>query len=194
MAAFFAGWAAGVGPEHAEQFFDNSFLAITLLLAAASGISGGGAAAYAILRRAERSLLVILTLAWGLFVLAFTIGELLLDENPGRGPAAGGNGHFNMSASNAGPGQVRVSFDYTYQVDPPGVTVTGITITPLNDTGREIDEYDAVRVDVLRGTHHVDLLLDILPEQEQELRAFSVCFTGRGEPDLGCRTVDYDRD
>jgi hypothetical protein len=197
LALFFASWAAGVGPEHAEQFFDNPFLAWTLLFAAGSGIMAGAAAAYAMVFTGERSLLVMAAFLGGLFVLLFSISEVIGHEEP-RGssstPGSGHNGHFNLSAVDVGPDQVRVNFDYTYRGDPPGTAITALAVTPLGPGGQPLEGYQPAETAVAHGTHHVSLVLDFSAEQKRELKGFSVCFTGSGQPDLGCRTVDYEPD
>jgi hypothetical protein len=195
MALFFVGLSAGVGPDNPEDFFDNPYLAITLLLAAGSGILAGAVAGWALAFTGERSVLVVAALLGGLFVLGFSVLEVVGHEEP-RGsdssPATGGNSHFNLSAIDAGPERVRVSFDYTYQNDPEDKAITGLAVTPLGSDGGPLGGYDPVEAPVARGTHHVSLVLDFSEEQVQELAGFSVCFTGSDEPDLGCRTVDYE--
>jgi hypothetical protein len=197
MALFFVGWGAGVGPDNPEDFFDNPYLAITLLLAATSGILAGTAAGYALAFTGERSVLVVAALLGGLLVLGFSVLEVVGHEElrgSGSSPATGGNSHFNLSAVDAGPERVRVSFDYTYQDDPQTKAITGLAVTPLGPDGGPLDGYHPVEAPVARGTHHVSLVLDFSEEQVQELTGFSVCFTGSGEPDLGCRAVDYEAD
>ena len=64
------------GQRGGDTFFSNPWLAATILIAAASALAGGVAAALAIFRRGERSILVLLALLLGLFVLIFMLGEL----------------------------------------------------------------------------------------------------------------------
>ncbi len=44
---------------------------------------------------------------------------------------------------------------------------------------------------VRRETGHLDVTLTFTAEQLAEVRAFSVCFTAPGEPDLGCAVKEY---
>ncbi len=57
-------------------FFDNPWMGLTALVAGLSGALAGVTAALAIVRRSERSGLVFLILLVGLFVAAFSLGEL----------------------------------------------------------------------------------------------------------------------
>jgi hypothetical protein len=195
MAVFIAGVAVEVGPDNPEDFFDNPYLAITLLLAAGSGILAGVTAAYAIAFRGERSLLVMAALLGGLFVLTFSVFEVIGHEEPrgsGSSPPASGNSHFNLSAVDAGPEQVRVSFNYTYGSDPSSGAISGVAVIPLGPDGHPLEGSEPTETAVARGTHHVSLTLDFSAEQKRELSGFSVCFRGRGDEEFGCRTVDYE--
>ncbi len=64
------------GQRGGETFFSNPWLSSTILPAAVSALAGGVAAALAIFR-GERSLFVFMTLLLGLFVLLFSLGELV---------------------------------------------------------------------------------------------------------------------
>jgi len=61
-----------------QRFFDNPWMAGTLLLAGAFAVGGGSLGAFAIVARGERSILVFLTVLYGLFVLVFAAGEVLI--------------------------------------------------------------------------------------------------------------------
>ncbi len=74
--AFYALVAAG--QRGGEAFFSNPFLAIAILLAAALAVSGAAAGAAAMIRQAERAWSVVVVIAFGLLVLAFATGEILL--------------------------------------------------------------------------------------------------------------------
>jgi len=66
------------GQRGGETFFSNPLLAITMLLAAALAVSGATAGVVAMIRQAERAWSVVLVIAFGLLVLAFATGEILL--------------------------------------------------------------------------------------------------------------------
>jgi hypothetical protein len=59
-----------------QGFFDNPWMGLTALAAGLSGALAGIAAALAVARCGERSILVFLILLVGLFVAAFSLGEL----------------------------------------------------------------------------------------------------------------------
>jgi len=65
------------GQRGGETFFSNPWLAMSMLIAASSAILGGITAVVAVFGRRERSLLSILALLIGLFVLAFVLGEII---------------------------------------------------------------------------------------------------------------------
>jgi hypothetical protein len=65
------------GQRGGETFFSNPWLASTMLVAASSAIAAGVTAVVAIFGRHERSLLSILALLIGMFVLAFVLGEII---------------------------------------------------------------------------------------------------------------------
>lgn len=65
------------GQRGGETFFSNPWLAVTMLIAASSAILGGITAVVAVFGRRERSLLSILALLIGLFVLTFVLGEII---------------------------------------------------------------------------------------------------------------------
>lgn len=65
------------GQRGGETFFDNLILTIPALLMGISGILAFFAGLISIAKRKERSVLVFLTTAFGLFVLIFVLGEFL---------------------------------------------------------------------------------------------------------------------
>lgn len=75
--ASFAFMTLGVatGQRGGEHFSDNWLLAAPALLAGIGAVASGGVGAYAIVRHHEHSLLVYLTTAMGLVVVAFVLGE-----------------------------------------------------------------------------------------------------------------------
>jgi hypothetical protein len=66
------------GQRGGDTFFSNPSLALTILTAGAAAIAGGVTAGVAIEAKGERSLLVIVVLLLGLFVLTFVLGELIV--------------------------------------------------------------------------------------------------------------------
>ena len=64
------------GQRGGDTFLDNLWLSGTMLAAGLSAIAGGVTAALAIVRRGERSLLVIAALLLGLLLLVFALGEI----------------------------------------------------------------------------------------------------------------------
>lgn len=64
------------GQEGGDRFFSNLWLAVPMLIAGTAGVAAGAAAGVAVLRRGERSVLVVLTSLWGLVVALFWLGEL----------------------------------------------------------------------------------------------------------------------
>lgn len=212
--------ALDLGPDSSETFFSNLYLAIPLMLAGGCAIAGGTVAAYALLVRHERSLLVVGVLVFGVFVALFTVAEIAGHEEPGgsagrRTPTARptpspavtrtatpgtattpqptpmANSHSNLSVEEVAPGEVRVSFDYAYNHDPAGVTITAITVSPLGATGEPLPGYEPVVRSISKGSGHLDVTLTFTAEELPEVRAFSVCFTAPGEPDLGCAVKEY---
>lgn len=101
------------------------------------------------------------------------------------------NSHSNATAVEVAPGQVRVSFDYAYNHDPPGVTITAITVSPLDANRVPLPAYEPVVRPINKGSGHLDVTLTFTAEQLAEVRAFSVCFTAPGEPDLGCAVKEH---
>lgn len=65
------------GQRGGETFFSNPWLASTMLVAASSAIAAGVTALVAVFGRRERSLLSILALLIGMFVLTFVLGEIV---------------------------------------------------------------------------------------------------------------------
>ncbi len=63
-----------------ETFLDNLYIAIPMLLAGISGIFGLITGMIGILRYKERSVLVFLSAAAGLFVLLLVVGESLVSH------------------------------------------------------------------------------------------------------------------
>jgi hypothetical protein len=209
--------ALEAGPDRSETFLSNLYLAIPLLLAGGCAILGGFSAAYALFVRKERSLFVVGVLVIGVFVALFTAGEIGGHDEPDgskgartpvprptatvRGTSPGttttpqptplANSHSNLSVEEVAPGEVRVSFDYAYNHDPTGVTITAITVSALDAAGAPLAGYDAVARPISRGSGHMDVTLTFTPEQLAAVRSFSVCFTAPGEPDLGCAVKEY---
>ena len=208
------------GPDNPETPFENLYLALPLTLVGGSAILGGFAAAYAVFVRRERSLPVVGVLVIGVFVALFTAGEIAGHDEPGgsrgartpvpartaspamtrtatpgaattAGPTPLANSHTNLSVEEVVPGEVRVSFDYAHNHDPGGTTITAITVSPLGADGRPLSGYEPVVQSIGKGSGHVDVTLTFPAEQLAEVRAFSVCFTAPGEPDLGCAVKEY---
>lgn len=65
------------GQRGGKTFFANPILATTLIVASLSAMSGLALGLFSFIRRKERSLLVLIAVTLGLFVLIFTIGELV---------------------------------------------------------------------------------------------------------------------
>ncbi len=210
--------ALGAGPDNPERFFSNLYLAIPLMLAGGCAIAGGGIAAYVLFARGERSLFVVGVLVIGVLVAFFTAAEIVGHDEPGgprggrtpvprpaataTGTAAQGatttpqptslaNSHTNLSVAEVAPGKVRVTFNYAYNHDPAGVTITAITVSPLGANGKPLSGYEPVVQSIGKGSGHVDVTFTFTTEQLAEVRAFSVCFTAPSEPDLGCAVKEY---
>lgn len=208
------------GPDSPETFFENLYVAIPLLLAGGCAILGGLAAAYALFVRNERSLPVVGVLVIGVFVALFTAAEVAGHDEPGGsrgsqtpvpwrtsspagtrtaapgattspGPIPLANSHSNLSVEEVAPGEVRVSFDYAYNHDPAGVTITAITVSPLGANSKPLSGYEQVVRSIGKGSGHLDVTLAFTAEELALVRAFSVCFTAPGEPDLGCAVKEY---
>lgn len=210
--------ALQLGPDDPERFFSNLYAAIPLLLAGACAVGAGIVAGYAVFFRHERSLPVVGMLVFGAIVALFAVGEIGGHDEPG-GPRGGrtpvprpaatatdtvapgatttpqptplANSHTNLSVEEVAPGEVRVTFNYAYNHDPAGVTITAITVSPLGANGKPLSGYEPVVQSIGKGSGHVDVTLTFTAEQLAEVRAFSVCFTAPGEPDLGCAVKEY---
>jgi hypothetical protein len=61
-----------------ETFFSNLYAAIPALLAWLSGVSAFFSGLLGIIMKKERSVLVLLAILFGLFVLMFGLGEILV--------------------------------------------------------------------------------------------------------------------
>ncbi len=68
--------AVAAGQRGGEHFSDNWWLAVPAVVAGAGAVAAGGTGAYAIVRHHEHSLLVYLSSAIGLVVVAFVVGEI----------------------------------------------------------------------------------------------------------------------
>ena len=66
-----------LGQRGGDTFFSNLALTIPMLLAGVSGVSALVTGIIGIVKSRERSVLVFLATAIGLFVLVFTLGEIL---------------------------------------------------------------------------------------------------------------------
>jgi hypothetical protein len=66
------------GQPGGPTFFSNPTVASMLLLAGAAAVAAGAAAVFAIVARRERSIVDALIVLFGLFVLAFALGEVLV--------------------------------------------------------------------------------------------------------------------
>jgi hypothetical protein len=75
FAMFYSFVAAG--ERGGMTFFSNLLLAIPMVIAGISGIAAFVVGLVAMLRYRERSILVYITTAMGLFVLIFSLGEIL---------------------------------------------------------------------------------------------------------------------
>lgn len=106
-------------------------------------------------------------------------------------PTPMANSHSNLSVEEVAPGEVSVRFDYAYNHDPAGVTITAITVSPLGANGKPLSGYEPVVQSIGKGSGHLDVTLTFTAEELTEVRAFSVCFTAPGEPDLGCAVKEY---
>lgn len=106
-------------------------------------------------------------------------------------PTPMANSHSNLSVEQVAPDEVRVSFDYAYNHDPGGVTITAITVSPLGATGKPLPGFEPVVRPISKGSGHMDVTLTFTPEQLAAVQAISVCFTAPGEPDLGCAVKEY---
>ena len=170
--------ALEAGPDSPETPFENLYLALPLMLAGGCAILGGFSAAYALFVRNERSLPVAGVLVIGVFVALFTAAEVAGHDEPGGsqgrrtptprptavmtgtatagstitpGPKPLANSHSNLSVEDVAPGEVRVSFDYAYNHDPAGVTITAITVSPLGATGKPLPGYEPVTRPISKG-------------------------------------------
>jgi len=78
-ALFLTMWFALVdaGLRGGETFFSNLWLAIPLLAMGVSALAAGTVALFGVIRRGERSILMIVSLVYGLLVLLFWLGEVL---------------------------------------------------------------------------------------------------------------------
>jgi len=65
------------GQEGGRTFFSNPSLAFSLLAAVVAAVAGGVIAFGAMIWKGERSLLVLIALLLGLYVLFFAVGEIL---------------------------------------------------------------------------------------------------------------------
>ena len=72
--AAFIGLVAG-GQKGGDTFFSNPWLAGTMTAGATFAIAAGGAGLFSIVRNRDRSLTVLVTTAFGLLVLAYTVAE-----------------------------------------------------------------------------------------------------------------------
>ena len=106
-------------------------------------------------------------------------------------PTPMANSHSNLSVEEVAPGGVRVSFDYAYNHDPGGATITAITVTALDGNRQPLGGYEPVVRPIGRGSGHMDVTLSLSEEQMAQLGAISVCFTAPGQPDLGCAVKEY---
>jgi len=82
LAIFFVAVAADLGRDDPEEFLDNLYLAVPILIAGVCAIGAGGIGVYAIVFRHERSLLVVGAVILGLLAAVFTVGELGGHEEP----------------------------------------------------------------------------------------------------------------
>ncbi len=173
----------------------------TLGVAVLIAVGGMVFALIAIVRRKERSGLLLVPILLGAFVLYFGIGEAFGHEEPGApGPGAGGtpaggeaNSHSNASAVEVAPGEVRVSFDYVYAHDPSGARIEAITVRPLGADGRVLPGYAPSSSPITPGSGHMDVVLKFPAEQLGQVTGFSICFSGPGITDMGCARVGYSR-
>jgi hypothetical protein len=131
-----------------------------------------------------------------LLVLLSELPECAELSTPVRQPtpsgAVGGNSHSNATATEVAPGQVQVSFDYSYNADPLGSSITGITVSPLGQDSSPMDGVMPAVIPASRGDHGGDVTFEFSPDQLAVLTGFSICFTGASAPDLGCLSLDYD--
>ena len=74
---FWLFWLQRNAPRDRSTFFSDPINALLLISAVASAITGGVTAVAAIIRKRERSFLLLPTLLLGIFVLFFTVGELI---------------------------------------------------------------------------------------------------------------------
>jgi hypothetical protein len=109
--------------------------------------------------------------------------------SPSGGPS--GNGHSNASAVQIAPGEVHVSFDYTYTMDPQGSAITMITVTPFGASGQPLEGYSPRVIPISRGSGHEDLIMDFSTAQLASVTGFAICFAGPYAPDLGCARLQY---
>ena len=75
MAGFYS--LLSLGQRGGETFFSNPLLAINILAAGASGAASFFTGIISIWKQKERSILVFVATAIGLFVLYFALGEIL---------------------------------------------------------------------------------------------------------------------
>jgi hypothetical protein len=64
------------GQTGGDTIFSNLFLSIPALGAGAAALTAGAFAAFAVVRRRERSVLVLAAMIFGLLVLVFVAGEV----------------------------------------------------------------------------------------------------------------------
>jgi hypothetical protein len=192
-----------IGPDERPEFVSNLYLAISLLAAGACAVASGMVAAFGILRRGERSALVIGCAVLGAVVAVFAIGEAIgheprpdSDDRPGPAHPVAGNSHTNLAARSAGNGAVEVSFDYAFNEDPEGWTTDSITVTALAGDQQPLDGHTPVVRAISRGTGHMDVVLRFSAAQMAQVQGFSVCFTGPGtpEPNPACAVILYTPD
>jgi hypothetical protein len=189
LLVLFFGIVAVADQRGGDTFFSNLYLATPILLAAACGILAGAAAIYAVAFRSERSILTFVALAAGLLVLVFSLGEI--GGHDEQGSKGGANSHSRVSAVEVSATEVRVSFDYSYNLDPPGRTITAITVTALGQDGRPLAGHAPYEMPITRGSGHADPILTFSAGQAAGLAGFTVCFTAPDEPDLGCARIAY---
>lgn len=103
----------------------------------------------------------------------------------------GTNSHSNVVAKQSGPDEVRVSFDYAYGADPSGTPITDITVSALNADGKLVAGSVPVVTPIRKGSAHMDVVVKLPAALMAATKAFSVCFTRAGDPDLGCARVAF---
>jgi len=165
----------------------------TLGGAALITVGGMVLAVIAIVRRKERSGLLLAPILLGAFVLFFAIGEAGGPDKPASDGPGGGqaNGHSNTSAVEVAPGEVRVSFNYIYTADPSGARIEAITVRPLTADGTALRGYVAWSSPVGRGSGHMGAVLELTAAELAEVTGFSICFAGSGMVEQGCAEIGY---